>query len=115
MTKLIAILLIGLVLGAVGVVLLSQGLHEIGEVKKISAGEIGRHYCARRGNAATSILGVLFEALLLWRAALPALAKGRQPGLAIDVPRLCHYRAGGAFGQGMRRSARCAGPGWLSL
>ena len=33
MTKLIAILLIGLVLEAVGVVFLSQGLHEIGEAK----------------------------------------------------------------------------------
>ena len=40
MTKLILILVAGLVLEAVGVVLLSQGLHEIGEVKRISAGEI---------------------------------------------------------------------------
>jgi drug/metabolite transporter (DMT)-like permease len=42
MTKLILVLLIGLVLEAVGVVLMSQGLHEIGEVKTISFGEISR-------------------------------------------------------------------------
>ena len=36
MTKLILILIAGLVLEAVGVVLLSQGLHEIGEVKSKS-------------------------------------------------------------------------------
>ena len=35
MTKLITILVIGLVLEAVGVVFLSQGLHEIGEVKRM--------------------------------------------------------------------------------
>lgn len=62
MTKLIAILLIGLALEAVGVVFLSQGLHEIGEVKKISAAEIsriiGRGACNRN-----ILLGVLFEAM----------------------------------------------------
>ena len=62
MTKLIAILLIGLVLEAVGVVFLSQGLHEIGEVKTISTGEImriiGRGVCNRN-----ILLGVLFEAI----------------------------------------------------
>ncbi len=42
MTKFIVILLIGLLFEAVGVVFLSQGLHEIGEVKTVSAGEIGR-------------------------------------------------------------------------
>ncbi len=42
MTKLIVVLLIGLVLEAVGVVFISQGLHEIGEVKTISFGEISR-------------------------------------------------------------------------
>ena len=62
MTKLIAILLIGLVLEAVGVVFLSQGLHEIGEVKKVSAAEIGR--IIGRGACNRSILlGVLFEAM----------------------------------------------------
>jgi multidrug transporter EmrE-like cation transporter len=61
MTKLISILIAGLVLEAVGVVLLSQGLHEIGEVKRISAGEIGRII----GRGATNrhiLLGVVFEA-----------------------------------------------------
>ena len=62
MTKLISILLTGLVLEAVGVVLLSQGLHEIGEVKTISTGEItriiGRGACNRN-----ILLGVLFEAM----------------------------------------------------
>jgi drug/metabolite transporter (DMT)-like permease len=62
MIKLITILLIGLVLEAVGVVLLSQGLHEIGEVKKISAGEIGR-IIARGATNRNVLLGILFEAL----------------------------------------------------
>ncbi len=62
MTKLIAILLIGLVLEAVGVVLLSQGLHEIGEVKKISVAEIGRIIGRGAGNR-NILLGVLFEAM----------------------------------------------------
>ena len=61
MTKLILILIAGLILEAVGVVLLSQGLHEIGEVKRISVGEIGRII----GRGATNkhiLLGVAFEA-----------------------------------------------------
>ena len=62
MTKVIAILLIGLVLEAVGVVLLSQGLHEIGEVKKISAAEIGR-IIGRGACNRNILLGVLFEAM----------------------------------------------------
>jgi drug/metabolite transporter (DMT)-like permease len=61
MTKLIAILLTGLVLEAVGVVFLSQGLHEIGEVKKISAGEIGR-IIARGATNRNLLAGVFFEA-----------------------------------------------------
>jgi drug/metabolite transporter (DMT)-like permease len=61
MTKLIVVLLIGLVLEAVGVVFLSQGLHEIGEVKQISAGEIGRIIARGAGNR-NILLGVLFEA-----------------------------------------------------
>lgn len=61
MTKLIAILLMGLLLEAVGVVFLSQGLHEIGEVKTVSFGEIGR--VIMRGAVNRNILlGVLFEA-----------------------------------------------------
>ena len=61
MLKLIAILVAGLVLEAVGVVLLSHGLHEIGEVKRMSASEIGRLI----GRGATNrhiLMGVAFEA-----------------------------------------------------
>ena len=54
MTKLIVVLLIGLVFEAVGVVLLSQGLHEIGEVKQISAGEIARIIEVARATATSS-------------------------------------------------------------
>jgi multidrug transporter EmrE-like cation transporter len=61
MTKLILILLAGLILEAVGVVLLSQGLHEIGEVKRISAGEIGR-IVGRGATNRNILLGVAFEA-----------------------------------------------------
>ena len=62
MTKLIAILLVGLVLEAVGVVFLSQGLHEIGEVKRVSASEIGR-IIVRGAVNRNILLGVLFEAM----------------------------------------------------
>lgn len=62
MTKLIAVLVIGLVLEAIGVVFLSQGLHEIGEVKRITAGEIGRVVVRGAANGHI-LLGVLFEAL----------------------------------------------------
>ncbi len=61
MLKIVVILLIGLGLEAVGVVLLSQGLHEIGELKRVSAGEIARLV----GRGATNrylLLGVAFEA-----------------------------------------------------
>jgi drug/metabolite transporter (DMT)-like permease len=61
MLKIVLILLAGLVLEAVGVVLLSQGLHEIGELRRISAGEIARLI----GRGATNryiLLGVAFEA-----------------------------------------------------
>ena len=61
MTKIVAILLAGLVLEAVGVVLLSQGLHEIGEVKTISAGELGR-IIVRGATNRNILLGVFFEA-----------------------------------------------------
>ena len=62
MSKLIGILLVGLVLEAVGVVFLSQGLHEIGEVKTVSAAEIGRIIARGAGNR-NILLGVLFEAM----------------------------------------------------
>ena len=60
MIKFVAILLIGLVLEAVGVVFLSQGLHEIGEVKTISVGEIGR-IIVRGAVNRNILLGILFE------------------------------------------------------
>jgi len=62
MTKLIVILLVGLVLEAVGVVFLSQGLHEIGEVKTLSAAEVGRIIVRGAGNR-NILLGILFEAI----------------------------------------------------
>lgn len=61
MTKLIVILLVGLILEAVGVVFLSQGLHEIGEVKTVSFGEIGR-IIVRGAVNRNILLGILFEA-----------------------------------------------------
>src|SRR5512137_2283461 len=62
MLKFVLILIVGLILEAVGVVLLSQGLHEIGEVKRISAGEVGR-IIARGATNRNVLLGVLFEAM----------------------------------------------------
>jgi drug/metabolite transporter (DMT)-like permease len=61
MTKLILVLLSGLILEAIGVVLLSQGLHEIGEVKSISVSEIGR-VVARGATNRHILLGVALEA-----------------------------------------------------
>lgn len=61
MTKLILILLSGLLLEAIGVVLLSQGLHEIGEVKEISVSEIGR-VIGRGATNRNILLGVALEA-----------------------------------------------------
>ena len=62
MAKLIGILLVFLVFEAVGVVFLDKGLHEIGEVRKVSAREILRIV----GRGATNryiLLGVLFETI----------------------------------------------------
>jgi drug/metabolite transporter (DMT)-like permease len=60
MTKMIVILLIGLVFEAAGVVFLSQGLHEIGEVKTISFGEISR-IVVRGAINRNILLGTLLE------------------------------------------------------
>lgn len=60
MPKIIIILLIALVLEAVGVVYLSAGLKQIGEVQRISASEIGR-IIARGAMNKNVLLGVLFE------------------------------------------------------
>ena len=60
MVKVIVILLIGLVLEAVGVVYLSQGLHEIGEPKTLSLADIGR-IIARGATNRNILLGILLE------------------------------------------------------
>ena len=62
MAKLLIILLIGLIFEAIGVVLLNQGLKQIGQLERITAGEIAR--IVRRGATNPRILwGVFFEAL----------------------------------------------------
>jgi uncharacterized membrane protein len=62
MAKLLLILLIGLVFESTGVVLLKKGMTQIGEVRAINAGEIGR--VVKAGVTNTQILlGVFFEAL----------------------------------------------------
>ncbi|MDB6124704.1 MAG: protein of unknown function transrane [Pedosphaera sp.] len=62
MTKLLIILIIGLVMEAVGVIYLNKGLKQVGEVQKISVGEVVR--VIKRGITNPNILlGVLFEAL----------------------------------------------------
>jgi drug/metabolite transporter (DMT)-like permease len=62
MTKLLLILIVGLLLEAVGVVFLSQGLKEIGAVRTVTMAEITR--VVKRGATNPRILvGVLLEAL----------------------------------------------------
>jgi len=61
MTKILTVLILALVVEAVGVVFLSKGLKQIGEVQTISAREIGRLI----GKGATNpsvLLGVALEA-----------------------------------------------------
>ena len=62
MAKLLIILLIGLVFESAGVVLLKKGMTAIGEVKKVTVGEIVRLVKAGATNPQI-LLGVLFEAL----------------------------------------------------
>jgi uncharacterized membrane protein len=62
MTKLIIIMLIALSLEAIGVVCLSKGLKEIGEVKRVSVSEVARLI----GRGATNrfiLIGMVFETL----------------------------------------------------
>ena len=62
MTKVLFVLLIALVLEAVGVVFLSRGLKQIGEVEKLTASEMAR--VIRRGAVNPSILfGVALETI----------------------------------------------------
>lgn len=62
MTKLIILLLIGLLFEAVGVVCLNRGLKQVGEVKKVSVTEVLRVVKAGVTNHYV-LLGVLFEAV----------------------------------------------------
>ena len=62
MAKLLAILLTGLVFEAIGVVYLSKGLKQIGEVQQVNAPEILRVIKAGATNPSL-LLGVFFEAL----------------------------------------------------
>ena len=62
MTKIIAVLFVALVLEAIGVVFLSQGLKQIGEMRQFSWPELGR--MIGRGAANPSLLlGVFLEAV----------------------------------------------------
>ena len=64
MAKRVFILVVALLFEAVGVVLLSQGLKEVGEIRSLSLSEIGRvvgRGCLNRN----LLLGVLFEAIFL--------------------------------------------------
>ena len=62
MVKLLTILIIGLVFESAGVVLLKKGMTQVGDVKAISAAEIGRIVKAGVTNVQI-LLGVLFEFL----------------------------------------------------
>ncbi|HTI69939.1 MAG TPA: EamA family transporter [Candidatus Limnocylindria bacterium] len=61
MTKLVLVLLVGLVLEAIGVVFLSRGLKVIGEMQQVSVSEILRMVVAGASNRHI-LLGVAFEA-----------------------------------------------------
>ena len=62
MTKLLLILLIGLVFEATGVVLLKKGMNQIGEVGKMGPSEVLRLLKSGAANPSL-LLGVFFEAL----------------------------------------------------
>ena len=62
MTKLLIILIIGLVFESTGVVLLKKGMNQLGEVRQISVSEVVRVLKAGASNG-NVLLGVLFEAL----------------------------------------------------
>jgi len=61
MTKILAILIAGLVCEAIGVVFLSKGLKQIGEVRQVNAAEIWRIVKAG-GTNPSILLGVALEA-----------------------------------------------------
>ena len=60
MAKLIGILIVSLILEAVGVVLLDKGLHEIGEVQRLTLAEILR-LIGRGATNRSILLGMAFE------------------------------------------------------
>ena len=62
MTKILVILIFALCVEAVGVVFLSKGLKQIGEVQSISAREIGR-IIAKGATNPSVLLGVVLEAV----------------------------------------------------
>src|SRR6266571_5257281 len=62
MAKLIALLLFALILEALGVVFLSQGLRQIGEIQQLSFGEVAR-IIGRGVTNSYILLGVLFETI----------------------------------------------------
>lgn len=62
MTKFLLVLLIALVFEAIGVVFLSQGLKQIGDVPKVTPREMVR-VIQRGGTNPNVLLGVFFEAL----------------------------------------------------
>ena len=61
MPKLVVILLVGLIMEAVGVVFLSKGLMQIGEVSQINISEVSR-LIVRGATNGNILLGVAFEA-----------------------------------------------------
>lgn len=61
MTKLVTILLIGLILEAIGVVFLSKGLKQIGEVSQINVSEVTR-LIVRGATNGNILAGIAFEA-----------------------------------------------------
>lgn len=74
MTKILAILIAGLVCEAIGVVFLSKGLKQVGEVKQVNAGEIWRVVKAGVANA-NILIGVALEAAF-FVALLVLLSRG---------------------------------------
>lgn len=62
MTKIIVVLLIALVLEAIGVVFLSHGLKQIGEMRQFNWSELSR-LIARGATNPALLVGVLFEAI----------------------------------------------------
>ncbi len=94
MAKFLTILLIALVFEAVGVVLLSKGLKQIGEAKRITAAEVAG--LVGRGLANSNILlGVLFEAIFFCGASGPDVQERRQRDLAAHRFGICFDDFGG--------------------